>query len=309
MLVVAGPTASGKSALAAQLADSFGGVVINADSMQVYRELRILSARPTADDHRRVRHRLFGVMPASEVCSAGRWLNLASTEVDRARGRGLLPVFAGGTGFYIRALMEGLAPIPPIPDSIRSLARDRFARIGGAAFHAELARHDPDSAARIPVTDSQRLMRAWEVAAATGRPLPAWQREGPAGRPIDARFVVIAVIPPREEIYQAAEARFDWMVQNGAIEEVAALRAKRLDPSLPAMKAVGVRELSAYLDGEASLMAAVAASKKATRNYAKRQLTWLRHQLTPNHVLSSAYDKTARAYVLDRLRQDEALSG
>ncbi len=307
VLVVAGPTASGKSALAMDLAHVIGGVVVNADSMQVYRELRVLTARPSPEDERRVPHRLFGVLPAAEVCSAGRWLTLASAEVDAARAAGRQAVFVGGTGFYLRALMEGLAPIPPIPDAVRTLARTRHARLGGEAFRAELAVHDPESAARIPATDSQRLMRAWEVAAATGRPLPAWQREGPAGRPVAARFVVIAVIPPRETVYAAAEARFDAMLAEGAIDEVVELRSLGLDPGLPVMKAVGVRELGAYLDGRTTLVAAATAAKKATRNYAKRQLTWLRHQLSADATLEEAYDRRLPGSLVERLRSERLL--
>lgn len=308
ILVVAGPTASGKSALAMDLAQALRGIVINADSMQVYSELRVLTARPAVDHEQRVPHRLFGALSAVEVCSAGRWLTMASAEVDAARAVGRLPVFVGGTGFYLRALMEGLAPIPPIPEHIRTMARDRHARLGGAAFRAELAAHDPESASRIPATDSQRLMRAWEVAAATGRPLPAWQREGPAGRPVDGRFVVVAVIPSREAVYAAAEARFDTMLGEGALDEVLELRALDLDPGLPAMKAVGVRELGAYLDGRTSLAVATTAAKKATRNYAKRQLTWLRHQLSPNLVLETAYEPRMREDVLARLDGVAALA-
>jgi tRNA dimethylallyltransferase len=285
VLVVAGPTASGKSALALAVAEAFGGVVINADSMQVYRDLAILTARPSPEDQARAPHRLYGVLDAEEACSAGRWRAMALKEIEAAHAQGKLPVVVGGTGFYLRALEHGLAEIPEIPAEVRTAARRRHADIGGAAMHAELAARDPETAARLSPGDSQRLIRAWEVLEATGRPLAEWQREADAA-PAPYRFLRIVLEPPRESLYAACDSRLRRMVAAGALEEVAALIGRGVDPSAPAMKAVGVPQLAAHLRGECDLDSALAAAQQATRRYAKRQLTWLRTQF-PRDDLST----------------------
>ena len=279
VLIVAGPTGSGKSALAIDAAVEFRGTVINADSMQVYRELRLLTARPSAEDESRAPHRLFGVLPAAEACSAGRWLAMAAEQIAAARTQGRLPIVVGGTGLYLKALTDGLAPVPEIPEAVRGEARALHRRLGGEAFKAELARLDPAAATRLPAGDGQRLIRAYEVVAATGRTLADWQRREPTAPAVDARFATIVLSPPRESLYAAVDARFDAMMAAGALDEVRALVALDLDPALPAMKAVGVKELAAYLRGETGLEEACAAARQATRNFAKRQRTWLRHQL------------------------------
>ncbi len=294
VLVITGPTASGKSALALDAAGAFDGTVINADSMQVYRELKILTARPSVEAEKRVPHKLFGVLPTSEPCSAGRWLKMAVAEIEAAHSRGSLPIVVGGTGLYIKALTEGLAEIPDISEDIRAEARTLHASLGGEAFRAELAKLDPEAAAKLPVGDSQRLVRAFEVARATGRPLANWQDEVAPAMGLGARFATIALIPPRQLLYAACEARVDLMIAAGAVAEVKALAALGLAPGLPALKAVGVPELSRHLRGEASLEEAVGAAKRATRNYAKRQLTWLRTQGTGAWTLSAQYSESLR---------------
>ncbi|MBL6948917.1 MAG: tRNA (adenosine(37)-N6)-dimethylallyltransferase MiaA [Rhodospirillales bacterium] len=289
VLLIAGPTASGKSALAMDLAETFDGVVINADSMQVYQDLRLLTARPSADDEPRVPHRLFGVMAAAELCSVGHWLNMATTEIESAWGGGRLPLVTGGTGMYVRALTQGLAHIPEIPDDINAEVRARYDEIGGEAFREELASVDPDAARRLPAGDSQRLTRAMAVVRATGQTLDTWQAEQDKGPALPARYFSITVLPERESLYAACEARFDAMLEDGALAEVEAFLALGLDPALPAMKAVGVPELARYLAGEISLEEATEAAKQATRNFAKRQLTWLRNQVEADYVVEGFY--------------------
>lgn len=281
VVVIGGPTASGKSALALAVAEAFGGTVINADSMQVYRELEILTARPGTAELSRAPHRLYGVMSASEPCSAARWRELALAEIEMSHGAGRLPVLVGGTGLYLRALLDGLSPIPEVPPEVRAAARNRMAALGGPAFHAELARRDPVMAARLAPGDRQRLVRAWEVLEATGRSLADWQAEPARADPDAPRLTPLCLVlePPRAAVYAACDARFRAMLEAGALEEVRRLAALHLDPALPAMKAVGVPELMAHLRGEIDLLSAIAAAQQATRRYAKRQFTWFRHQL------------------------------
>ena len=271
-LLIAGPTASGKSALALSEARARNGVIINADAIQVYRELRILSARPTADEEALAPHRLYGHVAGTGAYSAARWLNDAKVVIDDTLATGRLPVIVGGTGLYFKALEQGLADVPPIaPD-----ARERWRNFTGD-LHAELARRDPGAADRLNRTDRQRVIRALEVIDGTGRPLSHWQAIAQASAPlagvaVERRFIDI----PRGELYARAEARFEHMLAAGALDEVRPLLG--LDPMLPVLKAIGVPELSAYLRGEISLQEAVARAKTATRNYIKRQLTWWRGQ-------------------------------
>ena len=282
VLVVAGPTASGKSALALALAVEFGGCVINADSMQVYRELEILTARPGPDSLAAAPHRLYGTLSGREVCSAGRWCDLARQAIEAALQAGQLPILAGGTGLYLRALEEGLADLPAIPPAVRVAARRRQAELGGPAFHEALAARDPMMAARLHPNDSQRLVRAWEVLEATGRSLADWQAESRESARADAapyRFLRLTLMPERTLLYAACDRRFEAMMTAGALEEVRRLRALELDPSLPVMKALGARPLLRHLAGETGLEAAVTVGQQETRRYAKRQLTWLRTQV------------------------------
>ena len=278
-ILIAGPTASGKSALALALAEKLGGMVINADSMQVYRDLRIITARPSPDEEALLPHRLYGHVDAAENFSVGRWLTDAQGALEEARRTGLLPIFVGGTGLYFKALTHGLSAVPPIPPNIRAAVRARLAAEGAAALHAELVRRDAASAARIRPADGVRTVRALEVLEATGRPLGDWHRDGmrPMVAPERAQKIFLDV--PRDEIYRRIDRRFDAMMQAGALEEVRALAARGLDPSLPAMRAHGVPWLRRHLAGEIALEDAVAEGKRDTRHYAKRQATWFRHQL------------------------------
>ncbi|MFP6745532.1 MAG: tRNA (adenosine(37)-N6)-dimethylallyltransferase MiaA [Alphaproteobacteria bacterium] len=303
IVVVAGPTASGKSALALDLAEELGGVVINADSMQVYDELRILSSRPGPADEARVSHRLFGVVSVREACSAARWRDMAMIEIDAAHATGVLPILAGGSGLYIRALLEGLSPVPEIPPDVRAAARARHAEIGGPAFHKELAERDPAMSARLAPGDRQRLMRAWEVMEATGESLADWQRQPPSAGAYGGPVLMLALVPPREDLYAACDARFLAMVEGGALDEVRTVHALGLDPALPAMKALGLPELGRHLNGECSIEAAIAAAQQATRRYAKRQLTWLRHQNPGAVVMEAAYSGTVAARAIEETRQ------
>ena len=264
------------------MAERVRGTVINADSMQVYRELAVLTARPGADAVARAPHHLYGVVPAAERCSAGRWRGLALEAIATAQAEGRVPIVCGGTGLYLKALMEGLSRSPPSAVEVREAVRARIARDGVESAHAELARRDPASAACVPVRDAQRVARALEVVEATGRPMSEWRGwEGAS----DLRFCVILLTPSRPALYAACDVRFARMLEEGAIEEVRALLALRLDPALPAMKALGVREIAAWLAGECSLEEARAAGQKATRNYVKRQETWFRHQLSPDATI------------------------
>jgi tRNA dimethylallyltransferase len=277
VLIVAGPTATGKSALAVDLAQRLGGTVINADSMQVYRDLTVLTARPGPDATARAPHRLYGVLAGDERCSAGRWRALALAEIDAALAAGSMPIVAGGTGLYLEALTRGIADIPPVPEQVRRAATALHARLGGEAFREALARRDPDGAARLPPGDTQRLIRAWEVLEATGSPLGHWQarREGP---PPGLAFRTVLILPPRPALYAACDARFEAMIAAGALEEVRRLEALGLPEDRPVLKALGVPELRRHSAGELSLEAAVALAQRSTRRYAKRQVTWFRHR-------------------------------
>ncbi len=278
-MLIAGPTASGKSALALELAQKTGGVVINADSMQVYRDLRIITARPTAEEEAQVPHRLYGHVDAGVNFSAGAWVGDAAKALGEVRAQGRLPIFVGGSGLYFKALTQGLSAVPPIPAAVRESVRARLERDGVEALHAELAQRDPLSAARLKPRDRTRIARALEVVEATGRPLPDWHREGlPPLLPPD-EFRALFLAPERETLYARIDARFDVMLDSGALEEVGALAARGLDPLLPAMKAHGVPVLIRHLKGEISLEEAAEIGRADTRHYAKRQFTWFRHQL------------------------------
>ena len=289
-IIIAGPTASGKSALALDLAEHYGGMVINADALQCYRDLRILTARPGVAEEARAPHRLYGFLDAGERGSVARWRELALAEIAAAVAAGRLPILAGGTGLYLRALRHGLAPVPDIPPAIRDEAAALYTRLGGIQFRAELARLDAASAARFPPGDRTRLTRAFEVARATGTPIGELQQR-PA-TPAPYRFATVMLAPPRALLYAACDVRFAAMVASGGLAEAATLLARRLSPELPAMKAVGVPELFRHLSGEIALDAAVAAGSQATRRYAKRQMTWFRHQLDADLVCVKQYSES-----------------
>src|SRR5262245_14507680 len=275
-VLIAGPTASGKSAAALALAEQLGGAVINADSMQVYTELRILSARPSPDDERCAPHFLYGHVRASERYSAGRYQEEAAQALTQARKRGLLPIFVGGTGLYFSALTEGLSPIPAVPAEVRTLVRQRFDSLGREAFFSDLARRD-GTVAKLRSNDTQRLLRAADVLEATGLPLSAWQEM--RGRPVLGAFRLARLVmsPPREVVHRRIAGRLTAMVERGALDEVRALAG--LDPTLPAAKALGVPQFARCIAGECSLGDAIAELELATRQYAKRQLTWFRNRM------------------------------
>jgi tRNA dimethylallyltransferase len=276
-VLIAGPTASGKSAAALTLAEAFDGVVINADSMQVYREVRILSARPSEADMARAPHLLYGHVGARERYSVGRYQADAIAALAEARARKRLPIFVGGTGMYFGALTEGLANVPPIPAEIRARSRARLEELGVTGLHAELAACDPDTAAQLRPSDPQRVLRAWEVWEATGRPLASWQAE--AGKPVLAGLELVRCVLdlPRPVLRERIATRFQAMFQAGAREEAAALTD--LDPTLPAAKILGLRELWALQAGSLSEEKAVSLAVTATRQFAKRQMTWFRHRM------------------------------
>ena len=275
-ILIAGPTASGKSAAALDLAQRFGGIVINADSMQVYRELAVLTARPSQAEMQRAPHCLYGTVPASERYSVGRFLEDVAHALRDAKVEGRLPVFIGGTGLYFKALTEGLAQVPDVPPEIRAHWRGEAERIGTEGLHRALQARDPVMAARLRPSDPQRLLRALEVIDATSVSLAEWQGADAAAVLHPEGLLRIVIAPEREPLYAAIDARFDRMMEQGAIEEVRALLALGLDHALPAMRAHGVRELAAYLAGDSSLEAAVEKAKTESRRYAKRQMTWLR---------------------------------
>ena len=278
-VLIAGPTASGKSALALEMAEAAGGVIVNTDSMQVYDTLRILTARPTQADLERAPHYLYGHVPASRSYSAGQWFRDVKDLLagDDVAGRPL--VFVGGTGLYFRALTGGLSQMPVVPEHIRLHWRDRLREEGAEALHARLRKVDPETAATLDTTDSQRIVRALEVFEASGQSIRQLQKNGGRAliRPEEARRIVL--MPERDVLRQRIHDRFVSMVDNGAVDEVRQLLSLKLPPDLPAMKAIGVREIGAFLSGDMTMEQAIERASIATRQYAKRQMTWFRNQL------------------------------
>ena len=279
VILIAGPTASGKSALALELAAKLGGVIINADSMQVYRDLRIITARPTPDEERRVPHRLYGHVDAAENYSVGRWFGEAAAALADTFGQGRPAIMTGGTGLYFSTLTRGIAAVPPVPAEIRRVVRNRLTTEGVAALHQELSKRDPATAARLKPGDRARITRALEVVLATGRSLAQWHEDNMPARLDLAAAAKVFLMPNRDELGLRIDARFDAMMSAGALEEVRAFAARNLDPNLPAMKAHGVPWLIRHLKGEIAMAEAVAQAKRDTRRYTKRQATWFRNQL------------------------------
>ena len=276
--LIAGATASGKSALALALAERTGGVIVNADSAQLYRDLPILSAAPSPGELRRVDHRLYGVRDGALPCSAAEWAGMAKAEIAEVHGSGRIPVLVGGTGLYIRTLLDGIAPVPEVDPAIRAEIRNTPVEEN----RSRLSEADPEAAARLKPGDQARIARALEVALSTRRTLRQWQqvREGGIGDEIALRPLIL--LPPRQWLYERCDARFEAMMDKGGVGEVKALLARRLHPSLPVMRAIGVREIAALLNGEIGREEALARGKQATRNYAKRQYTWFAHQPPPD---------------------------
>jgi len=278
-ILLAGPTTSGKSALALKLAQAHGGVIINADSMQVYRDLHIVTARPSPEDEKRAPHRLYGHVDAAENYSVGRWFGEAAAALTDMLNQDRPAIVVGGTGLYFSTLTRGIAAVPPIPAGIRREIRGRLAAEGVAALHAELSKRDPATAARLKPGDRARITRALEVMLATGRSLTQWHADNTPARVDLASVAKVFLMPERDELGLRIDARFDAMMAAGALEEVRALAARNLDPNLPAMKAHGVPWLIRHLKGEIPIAEAVAQGKRDTRRYTKRQATWFRNQL------------------------------
>ncbi len=283
------------------LAEALDGADINADSMQVYRELEVITARPSAGDEVRVPHRLYGVISVADSFSVAAWQSRAVAEIARARAEGKSALVVGGTGLYFRALEGGLAPVPEIPSEVRERAR-RLAAAGAPTLHAALAKCDPVMAARLEPADRQRVARAWEVFEATGVSLAEWQSRPATAPNIGVADARIVLMPPREWLYARCDARFTDMVARGALQEVAALEARGLDPSLPAMKAVGIPELRRHLRGEAALDDAVRSGQSAVRRYAKRQLTWFRRHMEEWTELTESKPEALARTILSRQR-------
>ena len=277
LALIAGPTASGKSALAIALAERRNGVVINADSAQVYNDLRMVSARPSAADEARVPHRLYGYRDGATPCSAADWAADARIEIAACQAAGKLPILVGGTGLYLRTLLDGIAPIPPIDPAIREHVRALPVDQSFAALTAE----DPEAAGRLRASDTSRVARALEIIRSTGRPMADWQRDKQGGIGGAVTLAPLVLLPPRDWLYARCNARFDTMLSDGGIEEVRALLDRHLNPMLPVMRAIGVREIAALIRGDADRAATLEAGRTATRQYAKRQYTWFAHQPPP----------------------------
>lgn len=283
-LFIAGPTASGKSTFALEVAERRGGIIINADSMQVYHDLPVLTACPSKEEQGRAPHRLYEFLDGSEVCSAAFWAEAAIKEIESAWANDKLPILVGGTGMYFKVLLDGIAKIPEIPGEIRVAVRKECAEHGSAALHTQLLSVDPVTAERLAPGDSQRISRAVEVMRATGVPLSEWHKNTEPGPMMEldraGHIDKHVIIPERAELYNRCDKRFDLMIQAGAVEEVEALADRKLSPELPIMRALGVPPLLAYLNGEIGLEEASEEAKMQTRRFAKRQLTWLRNQFS-----------------------------
>ena len=295
-LFIAGPTASGKSAFALKVASAYDGVIINADSMQVYKDLRVLTACPDEAEEAQAPHRLYGYLDGAQVCSAAFWAEEAMREVNSAWRAKKLPILVGGTGMYFKVLLDGIAKIPDIPEAVRGAVRDECSRVGSEALHEELEISDPEAAARLAPGDSQRICRAVEVVRATGTPLSEWQKNtqpGPMKELDDAGDVEKFILSPeRQELYSRCDRRFDQMLEQGALEEVGALLARNLSTELPVMRALGMPSLAMYLSGEASLEQAAEHAKMHTRRFAKRQLTWFRNQFSQWNSIEAQYSES-----------------
>jgi tRNA dimethylallyltransferase len=302
VVLIAGPTASGKSAVALELARRHHGLIINADALQVYRELKIMSARPSEEEERQVPHRLYGTVSAAEAFSVGRWLPQACAAIEESWAKGRLPIVTGGTGLYFKALEEGLAPVPAIPASIREAWRRRLAIEGAEALHEELARRDGKEAMRVRPSDGQRIVRALEVLQSTGRPLAQWHEGTGSGFLQSASVLRLYLSPPRRNLYAAIDERFDRMVAAGALGEVTALLALRLDHNLPVMKATGVRELVRFLGGSGTIEEACRIAKQESRRYAKRQLTWAKRHMISWKWLDKQYSEQIMAEFFNFIR-------
>ena len=286
VLVIGGPTASGKSGLALSVARRKNGVIINADSMQMYDGLGILTAQPSQEDLSAAPHRLYATLQPDDICSAARWRDIALAEIDRVNAEGKFPIIVGGTGFYIRTLLSGISPVPEIAPEIRDRLNARQKEIGNPAFHAELQKRDPAMAEKLNPYNTQRLVRAMEVLEGTGKSLAEWQALPPEPPPAHLKFITATLVPPREKLYAQCDARFGIMLKQGALEQVREFM-NTATPGMPLAKALGYPELSSHLAGNISLTDAISLAQQSTRNYAKRQTTWFRNQMVPDITLDA----------------------
>ena len=285
-VIICGPTGSGKSSLALNLAEKFKGVIINADSVQIYREIKVLSGRPTSDDYRQAPHRLYGVMSILKPCTLGIWRKMALETIKACDLSGHLPIICGGTGLYIKFLLNELSPIPDIPPSIKLEAREKLEKLGNENFRELLLKNDPVSAYQIKLGDTNRLLRAWEVFTATTKPLSYWHEQSRETGSKD-KFFKVCLMPKREVLYSKCDKRFLDFVELGAIEEAEALNFITASPELPASKTLGLLELIKYTKGELELNEAIEQAQRTTRRYAKRQLTWFRHQFDEDFLIQN----------------------
>ena len=285
-VIICGPTGAGKSSLALNLAEKFEGVIINADSVQIYREIKILSGRPTSDDYRQAPHRLYGIMSIFKPCTLGIWRKMALETIKECELSGRLPIICGGTGLYIKFLLNELSAIPEISPSIKLEAREKLKELGNENFRELLSKNDPASASRIKSGDTNRLLRAWEVFTATTKPLSYWHKKSrKAGS--QHKFFKVCLMPERKALYSICDQRFLEFVEQGAVEEARAFDFITASPELPASKTLGLLELIKYTKGELELSDAVEQAQRATRRYAKRQLTWFRHQLDEDFLIQN----------------------
>ena len=285
-VIICGPTGAGKSSLALNLAEKFEGVIINADSVQIYREIKILSGRPTSDDYRKAPHRLYGIMSIFKPCTLGIWRKMALETIKECELSGRLPIICGGTGLYIKFLLNELSAIPEISPSIKLEAREKLKELGNENFRELLSKNDPASASRIKSGDTNRLLRAWEVFTATTKPLSYWHKKSrKAGS--QHKFFKVCLMPERKALYSICDQRFLEFVEQGAVEEARAFDFITASPELPASKTLGLLELIKYTKGELELSDAIAQAQRTTRRYAKRQLTWFRHQLDEDFLIQN----------------------
>ena len=299
--MIAGPTASGKSQLAIDLARRFGGAVINADSMQLYADLTVLTARPQPQEMQDIPHHLFGICDAAHRASVAEWLGLAATAIANVRAAGQLPIIVGGTGMYLQAGLRGIAPVPDVPADLHQHCIDLYRELGGAKFRDALAGYDADIAARLVDSDSQRLVRAMGVAMATDHPLSWWQQQPHKGALLGS-VVTIAMMPPRPTLYDRINQRFDHMLMHGAVDEVARLMARQLDPGLPLMKALGVAPIAAFLVGNMTKDDAAFIAKRDSRRYAKRQMTWIRNNFNAQITVEKKYSESLYEKIFSLIR-------
>ncbi len=303
VVIIAGPTASGKTEVALDAAERLDGEIVNADSMQIYRGIDILAAMPSAEEQSRVPHHLFGALAPTERCSAGRWLDMAVAAISDIYDRGRLPVIVGGTGLYLKVLMDGIASMPDVPAETVAALETRYREIGGEAFRAELATVDPETATKFPAADRQRLVRAAAIYAETGRAITEWHADQTQEPGYAARYGVVLISPPRDELYARINARFDQMIEHGAVAEAERFAALGIDPRLPAARAVGVAELVAAVRGEMPMDVAVEKAKTASRNLAKRQFTWFSRQIRTDFRVEEKFSERDDEKIFSFIRQ------